>query len=76
MDTFRAAVKAALAGEGYVQPPSPMVEYRQYTVKPGDTLWNIARDHLGTGMQYKDIMALNNLMSDVIRIGQILLLPE
>lgn len=82
MDTFRAAVGAMLeenAGVILPEPPpeSPQnMEYARYTVKSGDTLWSIARDRLGAGTRYKEIMALNNLISDVIRIGQILLLPE
>jgi len=85
MDTFRAAVKAML--DGGVAPPVPAPQpkpppppsasgYAVYHVKPGDSLWNIARDHLGSGSRHKEIMTLNNLTSDVIRIGQILLLPE
>jgi LysM repeat protein len=43
-----------------------------YTVKSGDTLGKIARAH---GTSYKKIMALNNLTTTGIRVGQKLKLP-
>lgn len=87
MDTFRAAVRALLNDGSIAVPkpspnPSPETnpnladDYVLYTVKAGDTLWSIARDRMGTGTRYREIMALNDLVSDTIRIGQILHLPE
>ncbi len=46
-----------------------------YTVKAGDTLWDIAQNQLGSGSRYKEIMSLNGLTSDVIHPGQVLKLP-
>lgn len=43
-----------------------------YTVKPGDTLWNIARRYNTT---VNAIKILNNLTSDILRIGQKLNIP-
>lgn len=34
----------------------------QYTVQKGDSLWNIAKDHYGSGMKCKDIYELNKQM--------------
>lgn len=76
MDSFRAAVEAAMEKADEVSPSQPAAEYIRYVVKAGDTLWNIARDHLGSGTRHKEIMAINNLLSDTIRVGQVLLLPE
>lgn len=50
--------------------------YTTYTVKRGDTLWDIAKKHLGRGNRYKEIKTLNGLKSDVIRTGQKLKLPK
>lgn len=34
-------------------------QHRTYVVKPRDTLWEIARKHLGEPMRYREIVALN-----------------
>ncbi|WP_203912174.1 LysM peptidoglycan-binding domain-containing protein [Rhizocola hellebori] len=39
-------------------PPAPA---RTYTVKPGDTLWDIAVSHYGDGRQYRKIASANNI---------------
>lgn len=44
-----------------------------YTVRSGDTLWLLAR-RFGTTID--EIKALNNLTSDTLNIGQVLLIPE
>lgn len=43
-----------------------------YTVKPGDSLWNIAREY---GTTVDAIKSLNGLSSDLLRVGQQLLIP-
>lgn len=47
-----------------------------YTVKSGDTLWKIAREMLGDGKRYTEIMKLNNLATGDLRVGQTLNLPS
>ncbi len=46
-----------------------------YTVKQGDTLWDISRRFLGTGKRYKEIMSLNGLSSETIYPGEKLKIP-
>jgi|GEM_PF-2307485 len=43
-----------------------------YTVQPGDSLWKIASQNLGTGSGYQAIMKSNNLNSSLIHTGQTL----
>lgn len=51
-------------------------EYREYTVRAGDTLWAIAVRFLGNGFRYSEIMAASGLKSDLIYPGQILKIPK
>ena len=61
---------------GEITPPQPPVtDNDTYTVRSGDTLWDIAQSQLGNGSRYKEIMTLNGLTSDVIQPGQVLKLP-
>lgn len=61
---------------GEITPPQPPVTGNNtYTVKAGDTLWDIAQSQLGNGSRYKEIMTLNGLTRDVIQPGQVLKLP-
>ena len=48
---------------------------KNYIVKKNDNLWNIAKDELGDGMRYPEIVALNHLKTDVLQIGQVLKIP-
>jgi nucleoid-associated protein YgaU len=51
---------------------------KTYTVKPGDTLGNIAKEHLGSAGAYMKIFELNKDQltdPDKIRAGQVLRLP-
>jgi LysM repeat protein len=50
----------------------PVTAGGEYTVKSGDSLWKIARDHNTNVVKIKE---LNNLTTDVIRPGQILQIP-
>ena len=78
MDTFRTAVNNMLGGYNSAsgKPELPSVaDHTPYTVQPNDTLWGIARNLLGVGTRYTEIMMLNRLETTTIRAGQILLLP-
>ena len=55
--------------------PSGAAEPRDYQVKPGDTLFEIAKRELGDGSRYEEIKKLNGLTSDLINVGDILKLP-
>lgn len=48
---------------------------KTYTVKKGDTLWNIAAKYLKNGSRYVEIMNLSKITGTTIRIGQVLTLP-
>lgn len=49
---------------------------KTYTVKKGDTLWDIAAKHLKNGSRYVEIMSLSKITSTTIHVGQVLTLPE
>ena len=73
MDTFRADVKALLDTE---QQETTAPAENKYTVKRGDTLWGIAKAHLGKGARYTEIVKLNGLKTSTIYAGQVLKLPQ
>jgi nucleoid-associated protein YgaU len=50
--------------------------YTTYTVKKGDSLWNIAKKLLGSGTKYPLIQKANGLPSALIRVGQKLKIPK
>jgi nucleoid-associated protein YgaU len=58
--------------------PAAVAEPRTYTVKPGDTLSAIAKEHLGNANAYMKIFELNKDQlsdPDKIKPGQVLKLP-
>lgn len=54
-------------------PVSQTGPYIEYTVRPGDSLWAIARNYHTTVNQIKE---LNGLTSDMLSIGQVLRIPQ
>ena len=59
--------------------PAAQASPATYTVKPGDTLSKIARDHLGNANAYMEIFNLNRDQlsdPDKIKPGQVLKLPQ
>lgn len=64
---------APAAAAAATQPPAPTY----YLVVAGDSLWSIARDQLGNGTRYKEILALNPTLTNdkPLKIGTQLKLP-
>ena len=68
----------------YTPPPPPLADTAapmgsgSYVVKPGDTLYKIAREQLGDPKRYKEIKALNPEIPEsyMIKAGQVLKLPK
>lgn len=57
--------------------PAPVdPEAHLYTVQKGDTLWGIAERTLGNGAYYFQIKQANNMTSDMIYPGQVLIIPR
>jgi len=50
--------------------------YIDYTVKRGDTLWDIAAKYLGDGRKYKQIMYASGITSETIYPKQKLKIPR
>ena len=46
-----------------------------HTVVKGNTLWSISTKYLGRGNRYEEIMELNDLTSEKIKVGQKLKIP-
>lgn len=56
--------------------PEATNKNRDYTVKRGETLWEIAMQELGDGNRYNEIVALSNISDpSLINIGDRLILP-
>lgn len=51
-------------------------KYIEYTVKRGDSLWNLAEKFLGNGARYKEIMYASAITSEKIYPKQRLFIPE
>ena len=73
--------------DGATPPASPeLARDVDHVVEPGDTLWDIAEDHLGSGERYPEVFDLNDGVvqpdgqrltdPDLIRVGWELDLPE
>lgn len=61
-----------------VDPPTPEpspTPAGTYTVRSGDTLWGIAEKFYGEGSAYILIKQANNMTSDMIYPGQVLIIP-
>jgi nucleoid-associated protein YgaU len=56
-----------------VNPPSA----NQIHIQPGDSLWKLARRHLGSGSRWSDLLAANPTISDPLHLlpGAVLVVP-
>ncbi len=59
------------SGKSGTSTPAP----KTYTVKKGDSLWQIAQSQLGNGSRWPEIQKLNGLSGTTIYAGQVLKLP-
>ncbi|HEV2294486.1 MAG TPA: LysM peptidoglycan-binding domain-containing protein [Tepidisphaeraceae bacterium] len=56
--------------------PQPAPVGRSYTIKPGDNLWNIAKDVYGDGTKYQRILDANpGLNPDNMKPGTTIVIP-
>lgn|GEM_PF-3624964 len=49
---------------------------RVYTVRQGDTMWNIAQRTLGDGSRYTEILAANSMTNSAVVVDSTLIIPE
>lgn len=65
------------AGAGKEEPvvAAPAKE-KEHTVRAGDTLWGIAKKYLDSGLKWKQIAEYNGIKGTLIRVGQVLKIPE
>ncbi|TCK97821.1 LysM repeat protein [Natranaerovirga hydrolytica] len=56
-----------------IQEASHSIDTHTYTVKSGDTLWQIAQNH---NVSVRELKAYNNITNDMINIGQTLKIPN
>ncbi|WP_209121663.1 cell wall-binding repeat-containing protein [Alkalihalobacillus sp. BA299] len=68
------AVRDGLRNKGIIPTPNTSLQLTEfYSVRSGDTLWNISNRY---GITVNELKQLNNLTSDQINIGQVLKVPQ
>ena len=53
----------------------PGAKAATYTVRPGDSLWKIAKEYLGAGIRYGEIVRANGMTEAAIYPGDVLMIP-
>lgn len=69
-------IETKQVGDNFREFPNMGISSVVYSVKPGDTLWGISQNYLGTGKKYYEIQTLNHLKDDTIHPGQTILIPQ
>ena len=72
---FQTAAKIEVDGEFGSKSYAALKAFKdesEYIAQSGDSLWKIAEKLLGDGSRYPEIIKLNALTTDVIRVGQVL----
>ncbi|MFH1614914.1 MAG: LysM peptidoglycan-binding domain-containing protein [Planctomycetota bacterium] len=70
--------EAASIGRKHLSEMTVSEQHGQYTVREGDSLWQIAQSQLNDGSRYREIVELNKNMiddEDTLKVGMILKLP-
>jgi len=58
------------------RPTDTAPDINTYVAKAGDTLWSVAKQFLGDGEKYFDLMRLNKLNSNTLEAGQVIRVKE
>ena len=61
---------------GKIPGTSTQTSTKEHVVVKGETLWSIAEDSFGSGYNWVDITAANGLNSNIIEVGQKLVIPD
>lgn len=61
---------------GKIPGASTQTSAKEHVVVKGETLWSIAEDSFGSGYNWVDITVANELYSDIIEVGQKLVIPD
>jgi nucleoid-associated protein YgaU len=61
---------------GKIPGTSTETSAKEHVVVKGETLWSIAEDSFGSGYNWVDITVANGLNSNIIEVGQKLVIPD
>jgi nucleoid-associated protein YgaU len=61
---------------GSIPGSSTQTSAKEHVVVKGETLWSISEDSFGSGYNWVDIKSVNGLKSDIIEVGQKLVIPD